>query len=307
MKLQLDNVLTIVIVSLLVLLACLAAGCTGQQEESGPETVPQEEIVFGKPNWPGVTVKTHVAKNILEEKGYNVRIVSIADPGLIYAAMADDKPTVDVLLGAWLPATQRPYWIKYNHSLEKININLNQTWLGLGVPGYVYDAGIHSIPDLKGHADEFKGRIVTLEAGNGMTIASEEAIKIYDLDGFKVQTSSTPAMLAEVTRAEKKNEWIVFNAWEPHYMMLDYDIHKLEDPENLFGGGDEVVYTVARKDFKDDYPWVYEFLQEFQIDVDSQSNWIKEYGKLERDPSVVAQEWIDAHPDVVASWMPEES
>ncbi len=293
----------ILLLSSLVITACLfTAGCTDTiaQEQ---ETNPAETIVFGTPNWPGVTVKTHVVKNILESNGYDVEIMSIADPGLIYTAMAE-RGDVDVLLGGWLPATQKPYWDKYGDKLELVNINVNETWLGLGVPGYVYDAGIHSIPDLKGNAEKFDGRIVTLEAGNGMTIAAEKSIEAYGLDGFEVQISSTPAMLAEVQRAEGRGDWIVFCAWEPHYMMLDYDIKKLEDPQAFFGNNDDVVYTVTRKDFKDDFPWVYEFLKNFQVSPDVQSVWIGDFSAND-DPDDVAKEWIQNNPDLVESWMPE--
>ncbi|UUX91228.1 glycine betaine ABC transporter substrate-binding protein [Methanoplanus endosymbiosus] len=300
----------------LILAACLlSAGCTDgtatvqEQEPGAVETVgatpgtDKEKIALGMPNWPGVTVKTHVVKNILESEGYDVEIVTRTDPGLIYTSMAEGDD-VDVLLGAWLPTTQKPYWDKYQDKLELISINVNETWLGLGVPDYVYEAGIHSIPDLKDYADEFGGDIVTLEAGNGMTIASENSIKEYGLEGFTTQISNTSAMLDEVMKAEQSGDWIVFCAWEPHYMMNDYKVKKLEDPKALFGNNEDVVYTVARKDFGDDYPWVYQFLKKFQIPVEEQSLWIAEYGKNERDPDDVAKEWIENNPGLVQSWMP---
>lgn len=295
----------------------LVAGCTDQGSISTEEnTVNVEEsnskdqqsvnedkktITFGMPNWPGVTVKTHVVKNLLEEKGYDVKILTIADPGLIYTSMAKNNG-IDVLLGGWLPSTQKPYWDKYHDKLELVNINLNSTWLGLGVPDYVYDAGIHSIADLKGNASKFNGKILALEAGNGMTIASEKSIEEYGLDDFSVLVSSTPAMLAGVKRAEGRGDYVVFCAWEPHYMMEDYRIKKLEDPKKLFGQNEDVVYTVARKGFGDEYPKVYKFLQNFEVSISDQNDWIKQYGREERDPDEVAEEWIQANPEKVNSW-----
>ncbi|MEA2035618.1 MAG: glycine betaine ABC transporter substrate-binding protein [Euryarchaeota archaeon] len=302
--------------SIILITGLFAAGCTDQGvtnvtdnsqistgEESSVNTEPQssEAIVFGMPNWPGVTVKTHVVKNILESEGYDVEILTIADPGLIYTSMAKDNG-IDVLLGGWLPTTQKPYWDKYKDDLELVNININSTWLGLGVPDYVYNAGIHSIADLKGNASKFEGRIVTLEAGNGMTIAAEKSIKEYGLKDFEVLVSSTPAMLAEVKRAESREDWIVFCAWEPHYMMTDYHVKKLNDPNKLFGDNEDVVYTVARKEFSKDYPKVYKFLKEFQVPVEAQNYWIGEYGRNERDPDEVAKEWINNNQALIQSW-----
>ena len=61
---------------------------------------------------------------------------------------------------------------------------------------------------------------------------------------------------------------------------------------------------LARGDFGDDYPWVYQFLKKFQVPVEEQNKWIGEYGKNGRNPDDVAEEWIENNPELVQSWMP---
>jgi glycine betaine/proline transport system substrate-binding protein len=186
--------------------------------------------------------------------------------------------------------------------LEKVKANVPSTWLGLAVPAYVYEEGVHSIEDLNDYKDEFDSRIVGIEPGAGIMNSTEQVIETYDLD-YDLESSSTPAMMAEVDAYIDDNDWIVFTIWEPHSAFARFDIQKLEDPEGIYGGGD-VVYTITRNDFADDFPEVYEFFQNFQISADTQSAWILEYSDNERPPEEVAQEWVDNNQELVDEWWP---
>ncbi len=105
----------------------------------------KEKLNLGIPPWPGVTVKSEVAKQILEDIGYEVE-VSEMDVGVVYTSLADEQ--VDINLAGWLPTTHQQYWGEHNDQLEIAGINVTKTWLGLAVPTYV-DESIQSLNDLK--------------------------------------------------------------------------------------------------------------------------------------------------------------
>lgn len=283
-------------IAVLMVASVFASGCIGGDDD---DTEEKGTVSFGLPPWPGVTVKTEVVRIILEEKGYTVESSKL-DAGVVYAEMADGN--IDCLLAGWLPITHQEYWNQYGDQLEQVAINCPTTWLGLAVPTYVYDEGVTSIEDLNDYKDEFDSRIVGIEPGAGIMNSTEQVIETYDLD-YDLESSSTPAMMAEVDAYIDDNDWIVFTIWEPHSAFARFDIQKLEDPEGIYGGGD-VLYTITRNDFADDFPEVYEFFQNFQISADTQSAWILEYSDNERPPEEVAQEWVDNNQELVDEWWP---
>ncbi|MBD3210133.1 glycine/betaine ABC transporter substrate-binding protein [Candidatus Micrarchaeota archaeon] len=269
-----------------------------EEEEESEVSAPSEPIDFGLPPWPGVTVKTEVVRQILVSEGYKAESHEL-DAGIVYAQLAEGD--LDVLLAGWLPVTHKDYWNKHGDKLEQVAVNVNETWLGVAVPTYTYEKNITSLEDLKGNGGMFGNRIVGIEPGAGISQSTLEAIDAYELSNYTLATSSTPAMMAEVDAAVDGNEDIAFTIWEPHSAFARFDIKKLEDPKQIYGGGD-VVKTIARKDFKDDYPKVYDFLKEFEVSPQTQSEWILEYSDNGRDPSDIAAEWIADNPDKVDDW-----
>lgn len=104
----------------------------------------KETIVIGIPPWPGVTVKSRIMAQILQEMGYETEIQEV-DVGVVYTGLADKQ--IDVNPAGWLPSTHGEYWNTQGEQLEIAGINITNTWLGLGVPAYV-DESIQSLEDL---------------------------------------------------------------------------------------------------------------------------------------------------------------
>ncbi|BBM05651.1 hypothetical protein HAALTHF_26910n [Vreelandella aquamarina] len=59
---------------------------------------------FGVPAWPGITVKTEIAEQLLNPLGYDTQTHEIGLQ-VIYQGM--ESGDVDAFLGAWLPAQKR--------------------------------------------------------------------------------------------------------------------------------------------------------------------------------------------------------
>lgn len=89
----------------------LLTSCSGKKDD--------KTISIGYINWDDGIALTYLTEVILEQQGYHV-ILKNADPAPIYATMARGK--VDLLMDAWLPATQADYM----KTIRKESGNLRQ-------------------------------------------------------------------------------------------------------------------------------------------------------------------------------------
>jgi len=268
-----------------------------------PQVAAQDDTIdFGYVQWPGVTVKTHVAAKVAEYLGYETEMTS-GSQAIVFKGM--DTGDLDVFLGNWLP-TMKMHFDKYEEkgSVHNVRVNLFDVVYRTAVPEYVYEAGVKSLADLNEHADKFNSKIYGIEPGNEGNIIIQDAIKNnnYNLENWSLQASSTAGMLTSVKRAVNNEEWIAFNGWKPHYMNVMFDLRYLEDPEGIWGEG-ERVYTVARNGYQDENPNFYKFLEQFKVTAPIQNKWIDSYKRQEKDPEVVAEEWIANNLDVVNQWV----
>ncbi|MFO7818738.1 MAG: ABC transporter substrate-binding protein [Halanaerobacter sp.] len=302
--------LLIGLISILLIVTVVGCGGGQQGEEAGSdqekaqkqEESMMSEIEFGYVNWPGVTMKTHVAKNILEKLGYEVKMDSYTQQ-VLFTGMEKDQ--VDAFLGNWDPTMKvnfEPYQEK--GVVENVRVNLEEALYQTAVPEYVWEAGVKSMADLQEHAEKFDNRIVGIEPGNDGNQIIKDAIEdnTYNLKDWELTNGSTTAMLAAVGKATANEDWIAFNGWKPHWMNVKYDIKYLKDPEGIWGSND-TVYTTARPELKEDAPNFYKFLDNFKVSSEIQSKWILEYQEKERDPEKVAEEWIANNPELVKDWV----
>jgi glycine betaine/proline transport system substrate-binding protein len=262
----------------------------------------EDTVRFGYVQWPGVTVKTHVAAKIAQYLGYETEMTA-APESVIFKSL--ENKDLDVFLGNWLPTMEKTY-AEYEKKgvVHNVRVNLEDVVYKTAVPEYVYEAGVKSLADLQENADKFGSKIYGLEPGNAGNIVIQDAIKNnnYNLKDWTLQSSSTAGMLSAVQRAVNNEEWIAFNGWKPHYMNLMFDLKYLEDPEGIWGEEDS-VYTVAREGYQDENTNFYKFLEQFTVTAPIQNIWIDEYQNKERDPEVVAEEWIANNIDIVNQWV----
>ncbi|ASN06587.1 glycine/betaine ABC transporter [Virgibacillus necropolis] len=145
--------------------------------------------------------------------------------------------------------------------------------------------------------------ITGIEPGAGITVTTEEAVEEYDsLEGWKVDQSSTPAMMTQLDEAIEKKEPIIVTGWNPHWMFAKYENLKyLKDPKGVYGET-EVIKTLARKELKKDKPQAYKILDQFQWEVEDMEGIMLKAQESGKDIAVVAKKWVEDHPDVVSEW-----
>ncbi|WP_030718035.1 ABC transporter permease/substrate binding protein [Streptomyces sp. NRRL S-237] len=245
--------------------------------------------------WDEGIASTFLWKELLERRGYKVDARQL-EAGALYTGLAGGQ--LDFQTDSWLPVTHAQYWEKYGNKLEDLGSWYGPTSLELSVPSYMKD--VRSLADLKGKADQFKGRIIGIEPSAGeMSILKDKVLKDYDLDGeYKVVDGSTPGMLAELKRAYEKKEPVAVVLWSPHWAYSSYELTKLEDPKGAWGKGDG-IHTLARKGFAEDEPKVAEWLKSFKLTEEQLTGLeakIQETGKGKEQQAVRA--WLQDHPEI---------
>lgn len=246
--------------------------------------------------WSDSVATTHVAAEVIKQKlGYDVKLQAVAT-GIMWQGVATGK--LDAMLSAWLPVTHGDYWTKNKDQVVDYGPNFKDAKIGLIVPEYVK---AQSVADLKTD-DSFKNRIVGIDAGSGVMIKTEQAIKDYDLTGYQLKASSGAGMIAELTRAEKKKESIAVTGWVPHWMFAKWKLRFLEDPKGVYGAA-ETVNSIGSKELDTKAPEVVAFLKKFQWNSKDEIGEVMLAIQEGAKPDVAAKDWVAKHPDRVAEWI----
>ena len=89
----------------------------------------------------------------------------------------------------------------------------------------------------------------------------------FGLEGFELVESSEQGMLAQVARATKSEEPIVFLGWEPHPMNANFDLAYLSGGDDVFGPnyGGATVYTNVRAGYLEECPNVGQLLKNLKF------------------------------------------
>jgi len=245
--------------------------------------------------WSDSVATTHVAAEVIKQKlGYDVKLMPVAT-GIMWQGVATGK--LDAMLSAWLPVTHGEYWAKNKDKVVDYGPNFKDAKIGLIVPEYVK---AQSIADLKG-SDEFKNKIVGIDAGSGVMLKTDQAIKDYDLKGYKLQASSGAAMTSELGRAYAKNEPIAVTGWVPHWMFAKWKLRFLEDPKSVYGAA-ETVNSIGSKELGKKAPEVAEFLEKFSWNSKDEIGEVMLAIQEGAKPEAAAKEWVAKHPERVAEW-----
>ncbi|CRM60524.1 quaternary amine uptake ABC transporter substrate-binding protein [Pseudomonas sp. FH4] len=244
--------------------------------------------------WSDSVATTHVAAEVIKQKlGYDVKLQAVAT-GIMWQGVATGK--LDAMLSAWLPVTHGEYWTKNKDKVVDYGPNFKDAKIGLIVPEYVK---AKSIEDLKTDTT-FKNKIVGIDAGSGVMLKTDEAIKQYGLD-YKLQASSGAAMIAELTRAEDKQDSIAVTGWVPHWMFAKWKLRFLDDPKGIYGAA-ETVNSIGSKGLEKKAPEVAAFLKKFQWASKDEIGEVMLAIQEGAKPDVAAKDWVAKHPERVAEW-----
>ena len=280
-----------------LLAGLLALGCAAAQAEPGCETVKMAD-----PGWSDIAATNAITGFLLDGMGYKPKVDTLAVP-ITFGGLKDGQ--VDVFLGNWMPA-QQGFYDKFvaTGDVTQLAKNLDGTEFTLAVPDYVWDAGVHNFADLNKFADKFDKKIYGIGSGAPANISLQEIIKKNDFDmgQWKLVESSEQAMLAEVSRAVKKQKFVTFLGWTPHPMNVQLKMHYLKGGEKYFGDTGS-VHTLTRKGYAQACPNVGKLLTNLSFTQEMENSIMADVVNKKVSNADAAKAWIKANPAVLDKWL----
>lgn len=274
-------------------LAVFFTSCTGGSKNGASEE-DNKEVTIAMVNWIECIANTHLAKVVLEEKGYDVELIT-ADVAPVFAAVA--KGDADLFMEVWEPITHKSYMEKFGDKVEHLGAVYNDGRLGLVVPQYVE---INSLDELNSVKAKFDGKIIGIDPGAGIMGITENVIKDYNLD-FELVTSSEAGMLASLKRAYDKGEWIAVTGWKPHTKFARYDLKILEDPKGTMGQA-ESISVIATKGWAAANPELATFFGNFKMSDDLLGTLMVAIESNPGQEDEAALAWYNEHKELVDGW-----
>jgi glycine betaine/proline transport system substrate-binding protein len=269
------------------------------------ETRSCQKVRLSDVGWTDVTATTALAAEVLKSIGYEPTVTVLSVP-VTFASM--ENKDIDVFLGNWMPSQQgdRTRYVE-NGSIDIIGPNLSGAKYTLAVPAYAYAAGLRDFKDIASFAQPLKNSIYGIEAGNDGNRLVLGMLKqnLFGLSAFNLVESSEQGMLAQVERAVRDQQPIVFLAWEPHPMNMRFELKYLSGGDEVFGPnfGGAVIYTVTRKGYAKECANVARFLTNLKFSLRGEDEVMAAILDRHEDPQMAASRWLKANPDVLRAWL----
>ncbi len=286
----------------LLVLGISALGFSNVVLAADPESC--KSVRFSDVGWTDITATTAAASVVLDALGYDPSETVLSVP-VTYASLKNGD--IDVFLGNWMPTMEgdiAPY--REDGSVETTGMNLSGAKYTLAVNKAAADGGIKSFADISKYKDQLDGKIYGIEPGNDGNRLIQDMIDkdAFGLKGFEVVESSEQGMLAQVARADRKKEWVVFLGWEPHPMNANFDMTYLSGGDDYFGpnfGGAE-VFTNVRKGYVAECPNAGKFISNLKFSLAMENEIMGAILDDGEDPKKAAKAWLRKHPDVATAW-----
>jgi len=264
-----------------------------------------KNVRFSDVGWTDITATTAATSVVLEALGYNPSATVLAVP-VTYTSLKNGD--IDVFLGNWMPTMEadiKPY--REDGSVETLTMNLTGAKYTLAVNKAAADGGVKDFADIAKHKDKFESKIYGIEPGNdGNRLIQDMIAKdAFGLKGFEVVESSEQGMLAQVARADRKKDWVVFLGWEPHPMNANFEMTYLSGGDEFFGpnfGGAE-VFTNVRKGYASECPNVGALLNNLKFTLAMENEIMGAILDDSKEPNKAAAEWLKANPDTYKAWL----
>ncbi|TCP42917.1 choline ABC transporter substrate-binding protein [Rhodovulum marinum] len=264
-----------------------------------------DTVVFSDVGWTDITATTAATTAVLEALGYDTDTKLLAVPVTYNSLAAGD---IDVFLGNWMPTMEgdiAPY--REAGTVDTVRANLTGAKYTLAVNKAAADLGIADFADIAAHRDALDAKIYGIEPGNdgNRLILDMIAQDAFGLTGFDVVESSEQGMLAQVARADRRGEPVVFLGWEPHPMNANFDMTYLTGGDDFFGPdfGGATVYTNTRAGYVADCPNVGKLLTNLEFSLAMENEIMAAILDDGQDARAAAEAWLTAHPQVLDGWL----
>ena len=185
--------------------------------------------------------------------------------------------------------------------------NLEGAKYTLAVNKAAAEMGIADFGDIAKHADALEGKIYGIEPGNdgNRLIQSMIDADAFGMKDIEVAESSEQGMLAQVARADKKGEPVVFLGWEPHPMNANFEMTYLTGGDDYFGPnfGGAVVDTNTRAGYVTECANTGKLLQNLEFSLAMENEIMAAILDDGQEATDAASAWLKANPDAFMAWL----
>ena len=289
----------------MILAAALFAASAATAPALAAEPESCATVRFSDVGWTDITATTAATTEVLRALGYEPDIKVLSVP-VTYASMKNKD--IDVFLGNWMPTMEgdiKAY--REEGSVDTVRENLEGAKYTLATNKAGAGLGIKDFADIAKNKDALDGKIYGIEPGNDGNRLILDMIEkdAFGLSGFEVVESSEQGMLAQVGRATKRDEPIVFLGWEPHPMNANYEMTYLTGGDDFFGPdlGGRTVYKNTRAGYVDECPNVGQLLKNLKFSLAMENQIMGAILDEGKDPAAAATSWMKANPDTVMGWL----
>ena len=264
-----------------------------------------DKVTFSDVGWTDITATTAVTSLVLQALGYETETKVLSVP-VTYASMAEGN--IDVFLGNWMPTMEAdiaPY--RDAGTVDTVRTNLTGAKYTLATNAAGVAAGVTDFASIAQAKDALDGKIYGIEPGNDGNRLIMDMIDgdAFGLKGFEVVESSEQGMLAQATRAEERNEPIVFLGWEPHPMNANIAMTYLPGGDDFFGPdlGGAIVATNTRAGYVAECANTGKLLQNLEFSLKLENEIMGAIHDKGEDPEAAAKAWLAANPDTLTAWL----
>ena len=300
------------IYGLLALLSCLFVvvpvhGQPGAARAPAPAPAPApaiepeacKNVRFAANSWTDTQATTGTALAVLKALDYQPKMQLISIPKTLEALK---KKEIDVFLGNWMPAMEKlinPYLAE--NSIEIVAQNLADAKYTLAVPSYLYKKGLKNFQDIVKFKKKLDSTIYASEPGSAGNLHITNMINSNDfgLKGWRIVESNELGMLDQVAQAIARKKPIVFLAWEPHPMNMQFKINYLAGGDKYFGAdyGGSSVFTNVRTGFTKLCPNIGQFLINLRFSLQQENEVMSIIMNHNADPQAAGKAWLVRNPD----------
>jgi len=184
----------------------------------------------------------NVVAQTLEAQGYRIDL-SRGSHTEVYAALG--RGDIDLAVAFWLPDGHATQWKALGTTVTEVVTLYEGARFFWGVPNYVPAREVSSISDLRkpAVAARMDHTIHGLAPDATITFQSIVAIDRYQLReaGYHVVPGSFPVWTSNLRQAVAAKRWVVVPTWTPNWIVREYGLRPISDPQDLLGGVNRVV------------------------------------------------------------------
>ncbi|MFT4619527.1 MAG: glycine betaine/proline transport system substrate-binding protein [Dinoroseobacter sp.] len=272
---------------------------------AGQASAACETVTFADVGWTDITATTAAASVVLQALGYETDTKLLSVP-VTYSSMSQGD--IDIFLGNWMPTMEGDI-AAYREAgtVDSVRANLEGAKYTLAVNDVAAALGIADFADIAANAEALESKIYGIEPGNDGNRLIQSMIdgNAFGLSDFEVAESSEQGMLAQVARATRRDEPIVFLGWEPHPMNANFDMSYLTGGDDFFGPnlGGATVFTNTRAGYVAECENVGKLLMNLEFTLAMENEIMAAILDDAQDPEDAATAWLTANADVLEGWL----